>query len=89
MASLTQEYSIMDYASKKMERKCFEPYMQAMVSMVVSFQLLDPFDMLLPSQVRKRKYAWDAPFGNEGKTLLQIFPNFYLPEKHEIVNFES
>ena len=36
MASLTKEYSIMDYASKKMERKCFEPYMQVMVSMVVS-----------------------------------------------------
>jgi len=27
MTSLTQEYSIVDYASKKMERKCFEPYM--------------------------------------------------------------
>ena len=27
IAALTQEYSTMDYASKKMERKCFEPYM--------------------------------------------------------------
>ena len=27
MAALKHEYSIMGYASKKMERKCFEPYM--------------------------------------------------------------
>ena len=27
MAALTYEYSIMDYASKRMERKCFEPYL--------------------------------------------------------------
>ena len=27
MVALTKEYSIMDYASKKMERKCFETYM--------------------------------------------------------------
>ena len=27
MAALTHEYSIMDYASTKMERKRFEPYM--------------------------------------------------------------
>ena len=27
MATLTYEYSIMDYASKRMERKCFEPYL--------------------------------------------------------------
>ena len=27
MAALEHEYSIMDYASKRMEKKCFEPYM--------------------------------------------------------------
>ena len=27
MATLTYEYSIMDYESKRMERKCFEPYL--------------------------------------------------------------
>jgi len=27
VATLTHEYSIMDYASNKMERKCFVPYM--------------------------------------------------------------
>jgi len=27
MAALTHEYSIIDYASKTMERKCFETYM--------------------------------------------------------------
>jgi len=27
MAALTHEYSIMDYASKRMERRCFKPYL--------------------------------------------------------------
>jgi len=27
MAALKHEYSIMDYASKRMENKCFEPYL--------------------------------------------------------------
>jgi len=27
IAALTHEYSIMEYAIKKMDRKCFEPYM--------------------------------------------------------------
>ena len=77
MAALTHEYSIMDYASKKMEMKCFETYMQAMVSMVMKLlQLLHLLDMLFSSQVRKRNYPWDAHFGNDEKTLLQILPNF-------------
>ena len=63
MAALTYEYSIMDYASKRMERKCFEPYLQAMSSMVLTLlQLPHLFDMLLPNQIRKSEYLWDAPF---------------------------
>ena len=76
MAALTQEYSIMDYASKKMEMKCFQTYMQAMVSMVSSLYILDLLDTLFSSQVRKRNYPWDTPFGNEEKTLIQIMSDF-------------
>ena len=82
MATLTYDYSIMDYASKRMERKCFEPYLLTLL------QLPYLFDMLLPNQIRKSDYLWDAPFGNEGKTLHQIF-DFSELAKHSIVTLES
>ena len=89
MASLTYEYSITNYAIKRMKKKCFEPYLQAMISMVLTLlQLPHLFDMLLPSQIRKNNYLWDAPFGNEGKTLHQIL-DFSEPAKNSIVNLES
>ena len=89
MAALTYEYSITNYESKRMEMKCFEPYLQAMISMVFTLlQLPYLFDMLLPSQIRKNKYLWDAPFGNEGKTLNQIL-DFFEPAKHSIMNLKS
>ena len=43
MTALTYEYSIMDYASKGMKRKCFEPYLLTLL------QLPHLFDMPLPS----------------------------------------
>ena len=52
--SMVQEYSMIDYENKEMES--FEPYKQAMVTMVVAMsllQLLDLFDVLLSSLVRR------------------------------------
>ena len=89
LATLTHQYSIMDFASKKVERECFEPYLQAMISVVLTLlQFPYLFDMLLPSQIRKSEYLWDVPFSNEGETLLQ-FIDFSEPAKHPIVNLES
>ena len=82
MAALTYEYSITNYASKRMERKCFEPYLLTLL------QLPYLFDMLLPSQIRKSEYLWAAPFGHEGKTLHQIL-HFYEPAKCPILSLES
>ena len=82
MAALTHQYCIMDYASKRMKRKCFEPYLLTLL------QLPHLFDMLLPNQIMKNNHLWYAPFDHEDKTLHQIL-DFYEPAKHPILHLES
>ena len=58
MAAIIHEYSIIDYASKTVERKCLETYMQAKVSMVLKLlQLLHLLEMLLSSIQQVKQYT--------------------------------